>query len=943
MNSINRGAMHPLLLSIASIAASLVVARPAQAIPLHDNCGGAVNIASFPYTEVGDTTSLNQQAADPLPSCGNGSENLWYRLQSASRVSVRITTEGSDYDTVIAAHRGSCGMFIELGCNAEIPGGSGDEAEMIVPLDAGEVVFVQVGSNSGNGGNLVLNIDEADPEHHTAVSLEEIILSSDANPLGGTFAELRTAVALTRRDIGFASRQYAVFQRDAGGAIVTVASSGSPSPVGGVFSKLGEPSINANGTIAFYGRVNGGAVEEGVFGSSGAGVFPMVLKGQAAPGGGNFSQFGEDVALNNNGDLVFRASAAALPVLTEDLYTINVGTGVGALLAQIFANHPCAGGGGVIRDIGSRPRGFDVADNAPVVTFYAKGSDGDGILAASPGIPATAIACEDGPAPGGGTYRNLNREPAIDALGDVYFSSDITGGIYTSGLWRRAPNGPPAIAMLVDGWLLASGQTVESVTGDVAASSNGVYAVVGRVVGDGAAIIADAPALPGPSAIVAAGVTPGCPGGGSWLRFSKPEIDGTGQLVFVADCASGSGVFHKNGTNPTNAVADTQFVSAVGAGFLPTLPEVNAAGDLSFRGWRKSAFVARCNSVSCAPAISVASSGDALAGLPGSHIDDIDTLTLNGASKRLAVLAKVAGGAGDIRDAVLTMKGGGVDVVALEGDPLPGAVGTFANIQNQTGNSDLAVPAADKSTIAFVADVEGHPTGSTGLFVWTKQGLGTVVMDGDLAPNGGTFSSFNAPVVRKRNIVFVGTGSGFSCVYKVRRAGDPLDVVVCDGDSAPLPFDGTFSLHKGPPSGTSKHIYFGAYVSGAISGSCVFKWTKGTIDVVRCEDDPYIYGNYHRYLDLLGPSNYPAAEQKGKGAVYVSIMDLPDDTVLLAERKGSHYRLLHRFDTIGPSSGGNIRWLPHTPPSMNKKTVVVATELGNSLLADWSILRMELD
>ena len=65
--------------------------------------------------------------------------------------------------------------------------------------------------------------------------------------------------------------------------------------------------------------------------------------------------------------------------------------------------------------------------------------------------------------------------------------------------------------------------------------------------------------------------------------------------------------------------------------------------------------------------------------------------------------------------------------------------------------------------------------------------------------------------------------------------------------------------------------------------------------------------------------------------------------MLIAERKDRHYRLFHTFVTMGPTTGGILAWTPDTPPSMNRKTVVVQTNIGSSLMADSAILRMELD
>jgi hypothetical protein len=329
--------------------------------------------------------------------------------------------------------------------------------------------------------------------------------------------------------------------------------------------------------------------------------------------------------------------------------------------------------------------------------------------------------------------------------------------------------------------------------------------------------------------------------------------------------------------------------------------------------------------------------------VPGDHIDDLDTWTFNGFSRRQAVAGDIAGASGIVRRAVFGLRPGQVSVIAAEGDPLPASPGTFDGFPQSSDLNDLSVPSASNKAVAFWAEIDGNPTATRGIFAWTRQGLGEVVFDGDVAPNGGLFSSLGSPMVRKRTIVFRASGLGFDCIYAVNRPGDPLQELVCDGDPAPAPLVGTIDFHDAPPSGTSKAIYFGADVSGGTSTECLMRWRQSGLEAVRCAGDVYWYGDYIYNLDPLSPFTYPVSELKGKGSIHLALMDFPSDVyALVAERRDRFYTLLHRFDTTGPVTGGNFRYRPETPPSMNKKTVVFSTELAHTLAADWAVVRAEL-
>jgi hypothetical protein len=84
-----------------------------------------------------------------------------------------------------------------------------------------------------------------------------------------------------------------------------------PAPGGGTFKTLGQPAINAAGTIAFRGAVQSAFTRtSGLFVRFPTGLVPFLLRGEATPVGGRFDTFAAQVATNSLDDLAFDASVS---------------------------------------------------------------------------------------------------------------------------------------------------------------------------------------------------------------------------------------------------------------------------------------------------------------------------------------------------------------------------------------------------------------------------------------------------------------------------------------------------------------------------------------------------------------------------------------------------------------------------------------------------------
>ncbi len=104
-----------------------------EAAPAADTCATASALElSFSHTADGSgtvTNSFTQEATDPVLSCAygvptspTGYRTAWHVLVAGDTGVVTITTEGSDYDTILAVFEGTCEALRSLSCTDDTLG-----------------------------------------------------------------------------------------------------------------------------------------------------------------------------------------------------------------------------------------------------------------------------------------------------------------------------------------------------------------------------------------------------------------------------------------------------------------------------------------------------------------------------------------------------------------------------------------------------------------------------------------------------------------------------------------------------------------------------------------------------------------------------------------------------------------------------------------------------
>jgi Ca2+-binding RTX toxin-like protein len=173
--------------------------------PANDDFDQAVDIGDLPFTHTQDTSEASTVSDDP--TCVRKLRTVWFRLTpsgndlSKSDV-IGLSTAGSDYPTTVSVYTGTRGSLQQLTCG----GGTTRFAAR-----AGQTYYVMIGSQTIDGGNLRLSVDNVPPPPPPAnLKLRvnrtgfQSVLTGDAAVQGEIECskETRVTVGLTLRQRG---------------------------------------------------------------------------------------------------------------------------------------------------------------------------------------------------------------------------------------------------------------------------------------------------------------------------------------------------------------------------------------------------------------------------------------------------------------------------------------------------------------------------------------------------------------------------------------------------------------------------------------------------------------------------------------------------------------------------------------------------------------------
>ncbi len=130
-------------------------------MPANDECSGAIDIDPMPFADALDVTGATLGAFDPLQTCTQFSSqnfnSVWYRFTPDVDGVIHAATSGSNYDTIVSALTGQCGILTEEACDND--GGPQVASDLLVAAGAGVPYLFDVASRVQGGGQMEVAFD----------------------------------------------------------------------------------------------------------------------------------------------------------------------------------------------------------------------------------------------------------------------------------------------------------------------------------------------------------------------------------------------------------------------------------------------------------------------------------------------------------------------------------------------------------------------------------------------------------------------------------------------------------------------------------------------------------------------------------------------------------------------------------------------------------------
>jgi hypothetical protein len=134
--------------------------------PGNDNYADRVAFNVVPFSVIGlNTAAATTQGIDPITTCAGGtqhSRSVWYSFKPSSSGAYIISTNGSNYDTVLFVVSGPLGWFDDEGCDDD--GGTGLQSQLILWMNSNTFYRIEVLSygTGGSGGSMNLTVRGVD-------------------------------------------------------------------------------------------------------------------------------------------------------------------------------------------------------------------------------------------------------------------------------------------------------------------------------------------------------------------------------------------------------------------------------------------------------------------------------------------------------------------------------------------------------------------------------------------------------------------------------------------------------------------------------------------------------------------------------------------------------------------------------------------------------------
>jgi FlaG/FlaF family flagellin (archaellin) len=116
-----------------------------------------------PFSQTSTTAAATEEGGEPLTGCAPIGKTVWYRFTPAANMTVTASTQGSTFDTVLVAWRGTAlGALTQVGCDDDGIATGGASRITGLALTAGQTYYFQVGgyryANTTESGALTFSL-----------------------------------------------------------------------------------------------------------------------------------------------------------------------------------------------------------------------------------------------------------------------------------------------------------------------------------------------------------------------------------------------------------------------------------------------------------------------------------------------------------------------------------------------------------------------------------------------------------------------------------------------------------------------------------------------------------------------------------------------------------------------------------------------------------------
>lgn len=185
--------------------------------PPNDFCAGAIVLTASATTT--QNTFFATSTGDPVTSCSNGLNGVWFEFTPTISGRHTISTFGSSFDTVLTIYTGGCGLPIEIACNDDFGGTTRSQVSPI--LTAGTTYHAMVSGFDGAKG--VARILWREP------FARKVVVQSSGDPA--------VLVTLSAADINGTTSGTTTFNTFYNTGSIILFTAPSPSPLGLLFSQ----------------------------------------------------------------------------------------------------------------------------------------------------------------------------------------------------------------------------------------------------------------------------------------------------------------------------------------------------------------------------------------------------------------------------------------------------------------------------------------------------------------------------------------------------------------------------------------------------------------------------------------------------------------------------------------------------------------------------------